>query len=104
MGGPGSSRWGYYRGRTPENTAPAFSLRDGLEHDAGRVQWKRGLLETIVAEADYYIRPGDDGEKELTIIPDGGVEHRVRITRKHTGRRYFICPYCQEMPDEVPRR
>jgi len=62
-------------------------------------------LKTLVAAADYCIRETrEERDPEIVISPVGGIEQRVRITTTHTGRPYFICPYCKEMPGEVFRR
>lgn len=108
MGGPGSSRWGHYRGRTPVNTVPSLSLSEILINGApasGKLEWRRGVLQTLVAAANYCVRETwEEGEREIIVSPAGGIDQRVRIARSHTGHPYFICPYCQEMPDAVSRR
>lgn len=105
MGGPGSSRWGSYRGKIPSEYYPCISLKDfgGGETVSGRMEWRQGIFGNPVAAADLYLEKIDEEEKELSLSPVNGPMQTIRITRAHARRQYFLCPCSEEESEETFR-
>ena len=107
MGGPGSTRWGGYRGRTPAESCPSVSLGDVNRMAAsGRVEWKDGtILQNVILTADFYLKSISENEKERSLTPQGGPPQIIRIARSRTRpRRWFLhCPFCEEREERFRR-
>ena len=108
MGGPGSTRWGGYRGRTAAESCPSVSLADVNKMAAsGRIEWKDGIiLQNVILAADFYLENISEDEKELSLTPEGGPLQTIRIVKSHTRPRrwYLHCPFCEEREERFRRQ